>query len=240
MLIMEQIKAALKAVLRTTGIRPYHFGVNPYDDIKWGLPYEKISFILDVGANNGQTAKILRRKYPSAIIHCFEPNPDCCENISSLQLDLSIHQVAIGSKTAKRGFDRSRGSSDMFRLTDDLSGETVQVETIDGFCKQNKISKIDFIKIDTEGHDLEVIRGANEMLISRSVGILQAEVSMNCSNEYHVGFFEIQGQMESLGYRLFGIYEQMYEWPTMEPHMRRANVVYISPRVIEANRRIRA
>jgi FkbM family methyltransferase len=233
----EHIKAVLKTVLRKTRIRPYHFGINLYDDIKLALPSQKIGMIFDVGANIGQTAQTLRTKYPLAIIHCFEPNPECCETMRALDLGLRVHQTAVGSKRALKGFDRSRGESDMFRLVDDLGNETVQVETIDDFCRENAIERIDLLKIDTEGHDLEVIRGAGDMLAGHRVDLVQAETSMNCSNSDHVSFFDVQTQMESLGYRLFGIYEQMYEWPTGEAHMRRANVAYISPRVIAANRR---
>jgi hypothetical protein len=42
--------------------------------------------------------------------------------------------------------------------------------------------------------------------------------------------------MEDRGYRLFQFYEQVHEWPTGYPHLRRCDVVYISPVVIERNR----
>jgi FkbM family methyltransferase len=229
--------AILAAIRGTSGAPSYRFGADLYDDIALALPNEKPSLLFDVGANEGQTARTLRSRFPAATIHCFEPNPACCETLDGLRLDLKCHQLAMGSKTATMGFDRSWGNSEMFRLTDDLSGETVQVETIDGFCKQHGIDRIDLLKIDTEGHDLEVIRGANAMLIDRRVAILLAEVSMNALNKYHIGFFDVQSHMENLGYRLFGIYDQKREWPTQQPHMRLANVAYISPRVIDANRR---
>lgn len=236
MFTAERLKSIVKSVLRTTKIRPYIFGSRVHDDITFGLPNEVVRMIFDVGANMGQTAAVLRRKYPLATIHCFEPNPECCARISKVSHTLNVHQLALGSKKAVLSLDKSAGGSDMFRLTEDGSANSVTVEVLDNFCKQKNIAKIDYLKIDTEGHDLEVIRGAHQMLQEQRIGIVEAEVSMNSDNKWHVGFFEVQQFMEDLGYRLFGIYEQAHEWPTNMPYLRRANVVYISPQVIETNK----
>jgi len=111
----------------------------------------------------------------------------------------------------------------------------IQFSTVDQFCSGNKITAIDFLKIDTEGHDLEVIKGADRMLRSGAIGLLTAEVSMSADNAFHVAFSEVHPHLEERGYRLFGVYEQVHEWPTRKPSLRRANVAYISPAVISRN-----
>jgi FkbM family methyltransferase len=229
-------KNIARRILRSTGVRPYNFGINLFDDIKARLPNQNLVTIFDVGANEGQTTRALLDRYPDANISCFEPNPECADKVRKLDLRLSVYELALGKEPGKAGFDGSKARSDMFFLTDDLSGETVDVDTIDNFCERTGIRHIDLLKIDTEGHDLNVILGSENMLAARNIDILQAEVSMNADNKFHVGFFDVQAQMERSGYRLFGLYEQMFEWPTREPHLRRANAVYISPKVIEANR----
>jgi FkbM family methyltransferase len=235
MTLGQLLREGLKKMLCSRGF--LQFGSSLYDDVATQLPNERISLIFDVGANNGQSAVDFRRKFPTATVHCFEPNPDCCQVLMKLNLGLKIHQTALGRVSGFAGFNRSAGGSDMFRLSDDTSKETVCVDTVDGFCSRSAIDRIGLLKIDTEGHDLEVILGAKTMLDDRNIDVVQAEVSMNSANTFHASFFDVHTHMESLGYRLFGIYEQMFEWPTNEPHMRRANVVYISPTVIEANRR---
>jgi len=111
----------------------------------------------------------------------------------------------------------------------------IEFTTADSFCSGNNITRIDLLKIDTEGHDLDVIKGAEHMLRTSAVGIVIAECSMNMDNTFHVPFCDIHRHMEQLGYRLFGIYQQVHEWPTRKPHLRRTNVAYISPAVIARN-----
>lgn len=230
------VKFKIKTILDAFKIRPMHFGVNLYDDIKRRLPNQQFSIILDVGANVGQTAVVLREQFSRSAIHCFEPNPECCATLSALGKSLTVHQLALGDTTGTIGFDRSQGQSDMYFVTTHETGEEVQIDTLDNFAKQNNIDHIDFLKIDTEGFDLRVIHGSMQMLSNQKIDLVQAEVSMNADNKYHVPFFEIHQLMERLEYRLFGIYEQGVEWGKNAPYLRRSNIVYISPRVAEANK----
>ena len=51
----------------------------------------------------------------------------------------------------------------------------VELDTLDNFCKLNDIERIDFLKIDVEGHELRVLEGATELLASKKVDIIQFE-----------------------------------------------------------------
>jgi hypothetical protein len=66
---------------------------------------------------------------------------------------------------------------------------------------------------------------------------VEVEAGMNASNKRHVPFETLKDYLELRSYLLFGIYEQVHEWPTKEPHLRRTNSVFISRRMIETNRR---
>jgi hypothetical protein len=126
----------------------------------------------------------------------------------------------------------------MHRVSADATGEveSIPATTIDAFCAEHRIERIDYLKIDTEGHDLEVLKGSHEMLSSDRISIVEVECGMNPGNTYHVPFETMKPRLEGYGYRLFRLYDQVCEWPTREPHLRRANAVYLSPRTISENR----
>lgn len=235
MLLTERLRSAVKSALRVTGIRPYWFGLNFFDDVKTYLPNLSFRTIFDVGANEGQSARLFRRKYPGSVIYCFEPNGECCTILKRSNLDLKVYPLALGNKTGAISFDRSRGESVMYFVSDRETGERVPIERLDVFCQENNVSEVDFLKIDTEGHDLEVVRGAEQLLAEQRVGLVQTEVSMNRDNTYHVSFVDVHRHMEDRGYRLFGVYEPVLEWSQNAPYLHRTNMVYVSGRVAAAN-----
>lgn len=59
---------------------------------------------------------------------------------------------------------------------------------------------------------------------------------MSPSNARHVPMESLKPYLESFGYALFGLYEQVHEWPRGEPHLRRTNLIFISQQLIENNR----
>ncbi len=84
----------------------------------------------------------------------------------------------------------------------DLEMEQVPLTTLDSFVKQNNITQISLLKIDAEGHDPDVIKGAEMLIANQNIGVIQFEynwrwifgnnflrdVFMNLSeNGYHLG-----------------------------------------------------
>ena len=53
--------------------------------------------------------------------------------------------------------------------------ETVRLDTVDNYCRENKIDKIDLLKLDVEGHELKILQGASEMLAADRISNLQIE-----------------------------------------------------------------
>ena len=149
---------------------------------------EKIC-IFDIGANIGSWTHSLFEhadKTSSLIIHAFEPCTDTyatlTTNLHSWNLNGNIksNKLALSSSVSKRPFyslGPNIGINSLSTPADPTkyAVETVQTETIDGYCLRNNISHIDLIKIDTEGHDMEVIYGGNNMLASGAIDILQFE-----------------------------------------------------------------
>jgi len=202
--------------------------------------------IFDVGANVGQSARLYRRHYREACIHCFEPVTatyiELCENLKD-DRQVITHPMALGASHAEADMVL-QGTSDMSRLTEavpsglssdrDATLERVEVTTLDRFCKHHDIAHINYLKIDTEGTDLQVLQGAEATLQARGIDLIEVEAGMNPGNSRHVPFETLKAFLEARGYFVFGIYEQVEEWPTAQPHLRRINTLYVCDRVIGA------
>jgi FkbM family methyltransferase len=207
------------------------------------------SLIFDVGANVGQTALGFADAFPEAIIHAFEPFQEtfsALEHNTRAKPTIRAHRLALGAAPGAVSAEL-KGSviNSIIKSEAEDAGpgrqETVTVETIDRFCGREGISSIGFLKIDTEGYDLEVLKGAGNMLAAQRIDLLQVEAGMNACNRKHVPFADFLQFLEPHQYLLFGIYDQTPEW-SGEARLRFSNPVFISTRMMEqlGRRRIRS
>jgi FkbM family methyltransferase len=143
--------------------------------------------LIDVGANGGAYAKFLRARCPAARIIAFEPHPvtfrylaantasdrieamNCAVGAAEGRLDLHDFADADGSTQASL----SRDAVDLF--TGNIVSHAVECTTIDAFMIEARIQKIEFLKIDTEGFDLDVLRGAARAISKRAIRMIQFE-----------------------------------------------------------------
>lgn len=229
----------VRKLLRQGGYRIFPRGTDLFGDIAHHLPTVRLRVIFDVGANTGQTTREFLTWYPTADIYCFEP---VAETFRHLQATLPRHgrargfQLALGGTTGQATMVRATVSMQS-HLADptadpgsypEASLETVAVTTMDAFCAEAGVTHVNYLKVDTEGADLEVLNGAARMLGGHHVDLVQVEVGMNRWNTLHVPFEQLKGFLEDRDYRLFGLYEQVPEWPTGEPFLRRANAVFVA------------
>lgn len=206
-------------------------------EISLTLLGHKPKMIFDIGANVGQGLAWYSKNYPDAVVHAFEPFPDNFLKLEEAALShpkVSCHAMGMGSKEGEMNI-QDDAIATMTRLSatgGEQAGTTVPIGTVDSFCARHGIERINFLKVDTEGHDLEVLKGAEAMLRKSEIDVMDVEVGMNVDNKYHVPLHDVQVFLEGFGYRLFGLHEQTNEWPTKRPNLRRANAVFISPDVI--------
>jgi hypothetical protein len=115
--------------------------------------------------------------------------------------------------------------------------QDVKVVPPDDFCVNEKMVSVSYLKIDTEGYDLEVLKGATGLLSKAAIDFIESEVSMNKSNTFHVSLHSVSEFLSHYGYELFGIYEQIHDFKTGLPVLRRSNALFISPTVAAKNRK---
>ena len=165
-------------------------GVDLWDDIKFILG-ESSPICIDVGANKGQTIESILATFNTPIIHAFEPSSDVFDLLEATNFgnNVSIYNLAMGSEVASREFinySESRLSSflpmdtdeeNRFREIEKKNVEIVGISTVDNFMRSNNIVKIDLLKIDTQGFDLEVLHGARSALEAGAVKLVLIEMN---------------------------------------------------------------
>jgi FkbM family methyltransferase len=247
--VLTDSKQVLRRLFeKLTGTRIYRTpprGVDRFADIENSLPNLQVNIVFDVGANVGQSARSFRANFPDAKIYSFEPVDTTYRRLERElrgYANIQTSKLALGAESGP-GTMVLEGISEMHFLRRNASGmpsgdapvEDVAVETLDNFCRSQGIERINYLKIDTEGADLDVLIGAEAMLRAQQVDLIEAECGMNGRNKRHVGLDILIRFLEERNYLLFGIYEQVNEWPTRAPNLRRANPIFISENVVRTN-----
>jgi FkbM family methyltransferase len=139
--------------------------------------------IFDVGAHQGQTTQQFTSDFPVETVYAFEPAPD---NYRALQRTAEpncvvTEQCALSSKEGSMELNLSNHSTahSLEAPGERRSSLSVVVTTIDRYCTDERIPHIDLLKIDTEGHDLEVLKGAESMLRGERISYVLAEISLD-------------------------------------------------------------
>lgn len=140
--------------------------------------------IFDVGANVGDWTSLALEIQRDASYHCFEPSVPTFALLKERAFPSSVRRNAFGLSDAAEQrkmfvYAEGLGSNSLYfrtglETTQELE-ETVSLRTIDDYCAEQKIDAIDFMKIDVEGHELSVLRGARQMLTEERIGLIQFE-----------------------------------------------------------------
>jgi FkbM family methyltransferase len=204
--------------------------------IKRDLPRKADQVIIDVGANAGQWTLRCARQFPQARIHALEPVPDTFRKLSSAVKafpNIQLHCTALGREWGELPLLLAEDPT-MSRFAPTASTDrttVVRVVTLAEFCRDHDIGPIDLLKIDTAGHDLEVIVGAEEVL--DRVDFLQCVVSANPHNRFHASFEEVLQHLRGRGFSVYRICDQTMEWTGGGyPLLRRLDCVFVNARVV--------
>src|SRR5690606_19027226 len=123
--------------------------------------------IFDVGANTGGYYKVAKLTFPKSRIYSFEPNPISFEellknNPDSLNIALGNQQseITMYRPMADLTSEHFTSNKEFLSTSSDVIEIKVKQFTLSDIVKKHSIERIDFLKIDTEGHDLQVLQGA--------------------------------------------------------------------------------
>lgn len=164
-------------------------GVDPVLDMTRFVPDGSQRTIFDVGANRGQFLNQLRLHYSQAAIHSFEPSPATFQALSAKtagMANVSTWNLALGARAGKSTLleNVSSDMSSMLELGSQGHGRVekhteIDIQTVDDFCQKHSISRVDILKSDTQGYDLEVFKGAERMMRENRIGLVYSEITFD-------------------------------------------------------------
>ena len=150
---------------------------------------DEINLSLDIGANVGNYTKLILQETSSKVIS-FEPLPDAYRELEVLKKEfrerLEIFNIAISNENKKQelyfGNKKSEKASLMKNLEKlsfvketNINKISVEVKKLDDLKDILNNEIIDFIKIDTEGYEFEVLDGAKNLLKEHQPKFIQIE-----------------------------------------------------------------
>lgn len=245
--LRTNLKHAIEKSARVSILKKLPFGIDPLLDIQNSLQNYSFDMFVDIGANTGQSALNILGKCPGARIHCVEPSREnyhqLSENLKQYE-NAYCHQVAVGNENGVLELFHGEKDSTMCTLNVPIEGGSIAnevvMQTLDAFCDENRIDRISYLKIDTEGYDLNVLKGAKKIMEGQTADFIEVEAGMNPRNIYHVPLFDMKIFLEDRGYLMFGMYDQTLEWIEKKPYLRRCNAVFISSKLADKHQLVTA
>ena len=208
-------------------VRRVPLGRDPLADVRRIHP-GTIRCVFDVGAHVGQSAALFADSFPAARIHSFEPDPDSFTQLRDLAADypgVTPVNAAVGDREGDATFFvnrfsqtnsllRPRDGAGQFLVTSDgldVQRETrVRVLTLDRYCAEHAIERIDLLKLDTQGYELRVLDGTAAMLRRDAVPLIYLEVGFVPLYEHQPLFPEVYQYLYDRDYRLVWLYESSF------------------------------
>jgi FkbM family methyltransferase len=175
--------------------------------------------VFDIGANVGEWAKAALSVKPNIKLHCFEPSLPTFEQLQSNNFpsNVKLNRLGLSSTPGHLVLQIANEGSGLNSLyirrgifENKLVGtEEIPVDTVDNYCVAHNIGQIDFVKVDVEGHELEVFKGMRNMLQrachAGGVRVIQFEYG-GCNLDARVFLADIWDFFSELNYSFYKLY----------------------------------
>ncbi len=195
-------------------------GFDAYDDLRKIVGNDR-PVVFDVGANRGQTIERIRHTFARPVIHAFEPGRDTFAELQRRMTgipDLHLSNVALGERVESRTFFDTDppDMSSLLEQSVDAWGRIkgtypVEVTTLDDYCAAHGVERIDILKSDTQGFDLDVIKGARRMIDHRSIKLILMEITFSDMYKGSPRFDEIYAHLAERRFALVSFYDFYYQ-----------------------------
>jgi FkbM family methyltransferase len=208
-------------------------GIELARDVKVVLQGKRDPIVFDVGANRGQTIDLMRETFAHPRIYAFEPSPATFKHLQyayGMVPGVTLANLALGDTESAALFHvTSMHSVNDSLLQPNWKEATVSVPvtvtTVDNYVREHRLDVIDLLKIDTQGYDLHVLRGAAGMLAAKRVRTLSVELTFVPMYKEQPSFLDILAYVTRHGYRFLGFYEQTY----LKNELQYCNACFVTP-----------
>jgi|GEM_PF-537892 len=177
------------------------------------------SVVFDVGAHTGEWAKLALSVNPGLNIHCFEPSRENFANLTRnvFSPNVTCNPCGLSSENVEKplfifrsapglhSLYQRRGLESGWGLATPAETERVQLDTLEHYCAERQIEKIDFLKVDVEGHELEVFKGGRSFFAEDRVRMVQFEYG-GCNIDSKVLLKDIFEFFAGMNYRFYKIF----------------------------------
>jgi FkbM family methyltransferase len=230
---LEEELNLIKRAFNLVGLDVHKLYQPPRNRFKW-LQEFNIRTIIDVGANRGQFAFMVQPFFPEAVIYCFEPQLDVADVLEKrvyqnrLESNIAVIKgMALGSFNGIVKLNRTKNTTDssLLKMTNYFMGV---YKNLDEFVEEDvRVSRLDdvdinivpelMVKIDVEGYEGEVIKGARNTLDRAKV--VYVEVTFQKERyEGQVLFDGLYSILWKKGFACFGFSQVYFHYYTGAPY----------------------
>lgn len=191
-----------------------------YIQLEWLLKW-KVKTFIDVGAHEGQEIKAIKMMFPQAKIFAFEPQKKLFQKIYKYSSNnIIIINSAVGNESGRLKLivpNYTPGASilqpipKLKKEIGELSYEEVDSTTLDEYFNRVELKSPVVLKIDTQGYELNVLRGAD--LLLKHVDILYIETPLVPFYKHSSMFSEINELLVKRGFVYHGNIPDSQFWP---------------------------
>lgn len=238
----KQVKKFFNQLLQKFNLRMIRlnylpWGFDMFNDLEKLYPLKNFMTIFDVGANVGQSTIIYIDKFKNGKIYSFEPVYATFQKLkkaTSTNKNVSCFHTALGEfkgsqviPLQEKSTLNSLSSTRNATISEGDETEEIKIEKLDQIFLDLKLSEIDFLKIDTEGFEMEVLKGAENTLQQGKIKFILLELGIK-KHPRTTFYNDVSNYLSLNGYDVVGFYKQSSSLYTKGRFLMHSDVLFVN------------
>jgi FkbM family methyltransferase len=199
-------------------LRGLPFGIDlGLDLIRCGLVNSSGTIVVDVGANRGDWTVDLLERLPDVTVYGFEPVPATFAHLRARIANRPrvhiVNQALGAANETKKIFLYEEDALSSFVPASNVghaprATASMEMVRLDDFAREAGIQHIHLLKVDTEGFELDVLRGSEGLLDRGAIDLVLAECDFHAVKQPHARFRDLHAFVERKGYMFVTLYTE--------------------------------